>query len=130
MEIEQPSRRMARIGLTPLIDVVFILLLFFMLASSLDRWQGLTVSSATRGGSAGADRGAVLLRVAADGQLDLNGRALTLAGLPAVLTDFLACNPDQAVILRAAPELSVQQMVNVYDVLVSAGVRRLTLDGD
>lgn len=129
MELETSTRRQARIGLTPLIDVVFILLLFFMLASSLADWRGLAVSSGASVGTGSAGSGAILVRIGVDGQLDINGVAVAEAELPAALGRYLAQDPEQAVLLQPVPSLSVQRVVSVYDLLVSLGVRRLTLDG-
>ena len=46
---QRASRRRALIGLTPLIDVVFILLVFFMLASSFLDWRAIDLTAPARG---------------------------------------------------------------------------------
>ena len=62
------GRRM--ISLTPLIDVVFILLVFFMLASSFTDWRAITLDTPPAATRSGSSEGALLVRVGQDG-LDL-----------------------------------------------------------
>ena len=69
-------RRRSLISLTPLIDVVFILLIFFMLASSFSTDQAIQLAMPGAGTTEGALPGS-LVRVKRDG-LDLNGEPLTL----------------------------------------------------
>ncbi|PIP97347.1 MAG: biopolymer transporter ExbD [Rhodobacterales bacterium CG18_big_fil_WC_8_21_14_2_50_71_9] len=111
-------RRRALIGLTPLIDVVFILLIFFMLASRLGDWRGLPVVSAPGGG--GGMAGAVLLELRADG-LRLSGAPLDAAALAARLP------PGRRVLLRAGDGVTMQALTALLDRLEALGVRDVTL---
>jgi len=112
-------RRRALIGLTPLIDVVFILLIFFMLASRLGDWRGLPVVSAPGGGGGGM-AGAVLLELRADG-LRLSGAPLDAAALAARLP------PGRRVLLRAGDGVTMQALTALLDRLEALGVRDVTL---
>ncbi len=113
-------RRRALIGLTPLIDVVFILLIFFMLASRLGDWRGLPVVSAPDGGVGGGMAGAVLLELRADG-LRLSGAPLDAAALAARLP------PGRRVLLRAGDGVTMQALTALLDRLEALGVRDVTL---
>ena len=112
-------RRRALIGLTPLIDVVFILLIFFMLASRLGDWRGLPVVSAP-GGDGGGMAGAVLLELRADG-LRLSGAPLDAAALAASLPS------GRRVLLRAGDGVTMQALTALLDRLEALGVRDVTL---
>ena len=114
----RPGRRRALIGLTPLIDVVFILLIFFMLASRLGDLRGLPLVAAQGGG--GGVEGAVLLELRAGG-LRLSGEAVDEAALAARLT------PDRRVLLRAGAGVTTQALVALLDRLEALGVRDVTL---
>ncbi|WP_462321571.1 ExbD/TolR family protein [Halochromatium sp.] len=128
MRFENPSQPRRRlIGLTPLIDVVFILLLFFMLASSLTRLHAVALD-APKTQSASADlQPALLLRIQADGRLDLNGEPVTTETLTDRLRAQLQQTPDLRVWLQPADAVPLQKTLQVFDQLAAAGVPVLRL---
>lgn len=126
MRIELSPPRRHRLGLTPLVDVVFLLVVFFMLISTFQdlRSVSLETTSATGGG---AMEGTVLVRVLDDGGLDLNGASLGLDQLEAEIRRYLDHNPEQQVLVQPQSTVSLQRLVDVLDRLRRAGVVRLTL---
>ena len=97
-----------------------------MLVSQFHRWQTLTVSTAVQGGTQVQNR-AVLVRVQAGGQLDLNGEPLNLETLADRLRALRAKHPQLRVQIQAADSVSLQTLVNVFDQLQAAGVENLVL---
>jgi biopolymer transport protein ExbD len=108
-----------------LIDVVFILLLFFMLSSSFLDWRALRLDAAAAGGR-GASEGAVLVGVSTEG-LSLGGRPVTAAELSARLRALLAEDPARRVALRPAPGAPMQATVDALDLIAAAGARSVAL---
>lgn len=129
MRLEQPARLFRRrVNLTPLIDVVFILLMFFMLTSDLQQWRAMMLNvPATQITTVTSHEQALLVRITADDKITLNGAVLTLAGLETRLRAVLAGNPEQAVVVRPHRDVSVQRIVQIFDRLTASGVRKLTL---
>ncbi len=130
MRLELQARRTRRtISLTPLIDVVFILLLFFLVASHFNSWRALPLNTPTAiaGEVSGDDAPAVLLRAHADGSLDLNGEPLDPALLIPTLETHRARHPDLSVVLQSDPDLKLQTLVSVMDGIAAAGVQELSL---
>lgn len=127
--IAKPRHRRSLISLTPLIDVVFILLVFFMLASSFLDWRSITLSAPSAGASAAPMEGAVLIEIRPSG-LRLAGRTLSLDALEAGVRVRLAEKPDQAVFVKPASGIPLQDAVVVLDRLSAAGVTRLSLIRD
>ncbi|MBK5930787.1 ExbD/TolR family protein [Halochromatium salexigens] len=128
MHLAPPQQaRRAAIGLTPLIDVVFILLLFFMLASSLTRLQAVSLQAPAVADAQQDAPPALLLRIRADHSLDLNGDPITDASLVETLTSQLARHPEIGVIVQPAANVDVQQLMRVFDQLAEAGVPILRL---
>lgn len=127
-----PPRRKRRfravIALTPLIDVVFILLVFFMLASSFLDWRSIPLGSAQAGGFGGAE-GALLVEARA-GDYRLSGEALDAAALSARIASRIEAEPETRILLRAAPGVDVGRVVDALDLLREAGVRRADLMPD
>lgn len=100
------ARHRRAVTLTPLIDVIFLLLLFFMLTASFTQEGELPLP----GPAGGAARPATpaFVQVAADG-LRLDRRPVTLEALPAALR---AARPD-AVVVAFAPGADAQRLVDV-----------------
>jgi biopolymer transport protein ExbD len=111
-------------SLTPMIDVVFLLLVFFMLAS---RFGSESAFSLDLAGPAVAYEGPPrLLEIAPDG-LALNGVALEAERLAEALAR-LSPNPhDDVIVLRARDGASLQRVVAVMEALELVGFRRLVL---
>lgn len=125
MRLDAPLAPRRRVPLTPLVDVVFLLLLFFMLASVFDRYSEIDLAEA---GSAPATQRALptaLVRLRPGG-LDLNARALSLAELTGALAGFAGGKPAR-VVIRVSPGVSVQRLVDVRRRVDAAGVRDVTL---
>ena len=75
-----PRRRRPLISLTPLIDVVFILLVFFLLASSFLDWRAIDLSAPAEAAAGASVQGALLVEVREEG-LRLSGEAVSLEDL-------------------------------------------------
>ena len=118
-------RRRARIGLTPLIDVVFILLVFFMLASSFldERAIAVDAPAAKLGGS--SMEGALLVELRVDG-LRLSGKRVGEAQLAAELAGHAARNPNQRVLIKPAEGVSLQRAVALLDRVLAAGLSQVS----
>jgi biopolymer transport protein ExbD len=127
MRLERPARSGRLIGLTPLVDVVFILLVFFMLASTLDGRQGLAVGAAPQGRGEGGE-GAVLVRLHERG-MDVAGRPVPPDGLRAALAPRLAADPDLPVLIRAGEAVALDRLVAAMDAAAAAGARSIAVAG-
>ena len=115
------------IGLTPLIDVVFILLLFFMLASNLDRFNRVEVGTADVGTAAQDQRSAIFLRVHGDGSYSLVDERIDAADLKRRIGAYLERNPTQAVVVHPDEDVRLQHLIDILDQLTELGVSGLTL---
>ena len=126
----RPGRRRALISLTPLIDVVFILLVFFMLASSFQYWRAVELLEPTRTATAGGPmEGALLVEVRPDG-LWLSAEPVSLHMLVARVGRHVTRQPDVRVLVRPTQGVVLQEMVRVLDALAAAGVKGLSLIHD
>jgi biopolymer transport protein ExbD len=122
-------RRRPLIGLTPLIDVVFILLVFFMLASSYLDWRAITLTTPAEAAQGGSIEGALLVEVRPEG-LRFAGESMPLEAVVARVGRRLAQAPETAVLVKPAPGVSLQQTVSVLDRLTAAGAANVSLIRD
>lgn len=119
-------RPRALISLTPLVDVVFILLLFFMLASSFTELNAITLDTPAAGASTSSVQGALLVEVRLDG-VRFAGRYMSLDKLAAVVAQRVAQHPQRQVLVQPGAGVNLQRTVRVLDRLTRAGVTHLSL---
>lgn len=114
MKLPRESRVTARIGLTPLIDVVFLLLVFFMLASTFLRFNYLPLTSGGEGVAAPSLGETVIVRVQRGGALDVNGQPVSLETLPAQLDGWAGKGMTRAV-LRVVSGAETRDLVGALE---------------
>ena len=96
-----PRRR--PISLTPLIDVVFILLMFFMLTSAFTRWKAVDLRLPTTSSDTSPKKPQALL-LHTDGSLSLRGRPFPLPDAATALPAVLRCGPTGRRVSRSRDE--------------------------
>lgn len=122
-----PVRSRKRPSLTPMIDVVFLLLVFFMLAARFGA-EG-AVAMATGGGSA-VWQGAPRLVEFAPGAYWLNGAPIAADALPAGLRALMP-DLDAPIVLRPRLGADAQALIDLSERLRDAGLTRLiVIEGD
>ncbi len=115
------------ISLTPLIDVVFILLLFFMLSSTFTRWYQVELPTPTVSESQTPDI-SVLTLLSNSGDITTGKQQLKLTDLVG-LQQFIATKPDTVWVLNAQKGVSVQTVITTLDNLKQAGANRVSFAG-
>ncbi len=120
-------RRSAVVSLTPLIDVVFMLLLFFMLATSFDRWRSIELSAGSnRLAAAPSDRQTLVLTVTTD-RLLLAGEQVTA---PDVSQRLQSLPENTRLVVRPDERVVLQRLISVMDELALAGIEQPVLSID
>jgi biopolymer transport protein ExbD len=119
-------RAVKRISLTPLIDIVFILLLFFILESNFLRFGELALNIPGQDQPGESATAAIELQVFDNGQIWLDGQTLKVASFDAYLKDrkYAAQTP---VFIRAQDTLPIQMLVNVVDILQRHSLSKLQI---
>ncbi|MEL7543536.1 MAG: biopolymer transporter ExbD [Pseudomonadota bacterium] len=115
MRLDNPAPKRVKISLTPLIDVVFLLLIFFMLASTFLKFSGTEVSGAASGGTATSAKELALVQIRTGGQLAVNGRAVSIDQLDAQLNALSTQGVSRGVV-RPLPGSTVQDLVTVLEI--------------
>lgn len=125
MRLERHARRKP-VGITSLIDVIFLLLLFFMLASSFSRYQALPVASGVSGASQGERP--MLLRVHDARKWDLNG-VTVLPGELAGRLETAAGEGMKQVAIWTGTEATTQDIVDAMVTVRGAGLDAVVVTG-
>ncbi|HIC81183.1 MAG TPA: biopolymer transporter ExbD [Kiloniellaceae bacterium] len=127
MQFQPPRPRNDDERILPLINIVFLLLIFFMLAgrfSATDPFQITPPQSVSEGPAATQD---LVVQMAADGRLAVNGVLLDESALEAQVAQHLAAAENLQVRLKADGGAAAVQVVAVMELLREAGVERLQL---
>lgn len=119
------SQQGAELELAPMIDVVFLLLIFFIVTwqfAAFERDMDISVPAAEEAEQKDRLEGEIIVNVRSDGTIVLNGIEVTEEELLSKLNAISEAYPDQAVILRGASDASFQGIINVLDQIKKAGI--------
>lgn len=128
MLIERKKRR-SQISLTPLIDVVFLLVVFFMLSTRFEMIESMEITLPSGASEAGAKPEEIwMMRVGKDGRVYSDDEDFSISELDREVRTRLAKQADLPVMVIAREATTVQQLVNVLDVLYVNGASSVQMD--
>jgi biopolymer transport protein ExbD len=128
MRIARQESAKARIEIIPMIDVIFFLLVFFMVSTlSMTISRGLPVNLPTAATSQKDIRDNVSLTVTQDGKMFLNKEPVTLQNMGARVKAALASDPQLAIVINADGHVLHSTVVDILDELRQAGVSGLAI---
>lgn len=111
--------------MTAMMDVVFLLLCFFVASSVFSQWEyevDLTLPTAKTGKMPDRLPGEVIINLSADGAVTVNQQTLTESELQTLLERVVKYFPGQPVILRCDESVSYKQLMQVIDACRAADV--------
>jgi len=122
-----PKRRTSRnLNLNPLIDIAFLLLVFFMLTGTLRTMDAFGVQVPEWSGGRLNDRRAVVVLVGADGTLAVNDEVIAAEGLADAVARLLdAADTERRVVLKADADAASGTLLDVMKRLHAAGIGRI-----
>ena len=118
------------LALTSMLDVIFLLLCFFVTASVFSQWESeisISLPSASSAETPGRLPGEVILNVAKDGSVTVNAKKLSLEDLGSRLRKVAEFYPGQPVVIRADRDTAYSSLVDVIDTCRNAGVWNFSL---
>ena len=113
------------VPLTPMIDVVFLLLCFFVTSQIFAQWEteiDIALPTAATGDMPQRRPGEVIINVLADGGAVVNGQTLDDAQLRAMMDRLVQLFPGQPVLLRADKTTAYEHVVRVLDTCRQADI--------
>jgi len=127
MDFSGRPRTKQELNVAPLIDVVFLLLIFFMLASTFIKPEAidLMLEGSSTGGNAAEEM--LNIEVVVDGTIRLNGLRLSMPQLETELASRIQGDQTRPVTIKAAAEVPVQTLVSIMDRVRAAGTNNLRL---
>jgi len=127
MEFERRKRRHSHIDIAPLVDVVFLLLLFFMLTfnMALDQSISIRLPQSTSAEDLSASR--IVLLITREGEVSVQGRTVPLQALSEALREQPSWRPEIPIHIRSDREVSVGLLVSVIDAVRHSGSRNFQI---
>lgn len=114
-------------NLIPLINIVFLLLVFFMLAGSFTPPEQFEVTPPLSSSRAPVEERALEILLSADGRMAVGARTLDRLALRRLLRNRLSAQPGLRVQVKADGRLAARVVLEVMEVLRQAGVEKLRL---
>ena len=130
MQLNRVRRKVPPTNLTPLIDVVFLLLIFFMVSSTFKEELGIDIALPQAQTAASQEVTANEITVDADGRYFFGPRQVSIAGLREALQRYLEENPGASVVLRADALADFGAVVRAIDTAREVGGERLVIPTD
>ena len=117
----------AELQMTPLIDMVFILLIFFVVTASFVSETGMGIQRPRASSAEPMSRETVPVTIDPIGQITVDGRRTTLYSLRPLIERRLRSQPGLAVVIVADRAVSVDRTVRVMDEIRGAGITQIAL---
>jgi len=130
MQFKRQTSEPVQVNMTPLIDVVFLLLIFFMVTTSFpDQQLSLQLPTASSSEANQPPRANVFsLALMADGRMQLGDQDISDAeGLKKSLEALLDQQPEPALLIRAEQDTPHQQLVMALDIARQLGIQQLRI---
>jgi biopolymer transport protein ExbD len=124
---ESGAGRRRLIDLTPLIDMVFILLVFFMLSATASSWDAILLGPPVRASDQTIGPPALLVDIGKDGGMTLDRKPATAEALPGLLRTALQTAAGRPVVVRPERGVPLQRIVTLLDTLSGLPVKNVSL---
>lgn len=115
------------INMTPMLDVVFIMLIFFIVTASFVRESGIDVNRPEASTAVAKDRANILIAINDKGHIWINKRRVDIRALTANIEGLKAEFPQATVVIQADKKATTDVLVKVMDASRAAGVYDVSL---
>ena len=119
----------AEINITPMLDIVFIMLIFFIVTTSFVKEKGLEVSRPSNSPpkEVRKSKGPIVVKVDANSNITMKGRLLDRKAVQANLEREKAEKPDSPLIIAAHPDAETDALVTILDAAETVGVASVSV---
>jgi biopolymer transport protein ExbD len=115
------------LDMTPMLDIVFIMLIFFIVTSSFIKESGIDVSSPSASTAERKERGNILIALTAEGEVWIDKRNIDVRAVRANVERLHAENPEGSVVIQADKDSRNGLLIQVIDQARLAGVSNVAI---
>ena len=124
----QQSQEEGEIDLTPMLDVVFIMLIFFIVTATFVKEIGLDVNSPDKNQNVkDADKQSIVVQITNRDRIRIRGRDVDVRAVRANIERLHAENPEAPVVVQPHPDSTTNTMIQVMDAARQAGVYNVSI---
>ncbi len=118
------------IPLTSLLDVVFLLLIFFLVATNFTRQEldhNVVLPDSEAGVKASQVPSRMVINIREEGTLVVNGKIMAEVELRGAVGDFVSVHPGRPAVIRADAKVPYRSVMKVFGICRAAGVKNVDL---
>ena len=112
----------ATIDMTPMLDVVFIMLIFFIVTASFVKEAGIDVNRPEASTAVKKDKASILVAISAKNEIWINKRRIDVRAVQANIERLHAENPQGSVVIQADKKSTTETLMKVLDATRAAGI--------
>lgn len=127
MEIERSKQITREINMIPLINLVFLLLIFFLVAGTIEKFDVINVDIPIADSGKVLDEGHIVIVLGYYDEVLLNDELISLDEMQQTVKALLVENPQKIISLKADAKLDANRMVEVLELIRSAGGENLSI---
>jgi biopolymer transport protein ExbD len=121
------SNKTEEINVSPLIDIVFILLIFFIVTTVFVEETGVEVQRPQAASASDLNKESILIAITAEGKVVYGGREIGVRGVRGVVRRLIKQDKNMPVIVQADKVTSIDLYTQVHDEASLAGATRINL---
>lgn len=121
-KVLQEQEEAEEINMTPMLDVVFILLIFFIVTASFVKEAGIEVNRPEAATAVKKERANILVAISDKGEIWINKRRVDVRTVQANIERLKAENPQGTVVIQADKKATTDVLIKVMDSARAAGV--------
>lgn len=127
MQFKESKKKGTRINITPLIDVLFILLIFFMVSSSFIEQPGMKLELPTIKSNESVRVENLVMTISRQGSLMLGDDPVSLDNLSNVIKDMIPNITEKTLVLKADKDTSHGLIVKIMDIAKRSGLKKIVI---
>lgn len=124
---KRPEEEDAKVDMTPMLDIVFIMLIFFIVTTSFVKETGIIVNRPEDNKNTQSTSKNLSVSIGANGMIIMNGRVVDIERVTANIQTFLAENNTDTAVIQAEEETPHGTVVEVMDQIKIAGIDKLSV---
>ena len=122
-----PAQDETELDMTPMLDIVFIMLIFFIVTTSFVKESGVTVNSPGAETASAQESANIFVAITASGEVWIDRRPVDPRSVRAIVARLHADNPEGSVIIQSDEDASTRMLVEVMDQVRLAGVEGIAI---
>ncbi|MCB1616963.1 MAG: biopolymer transporter ExbD [Pseudomonadales bacterium] len=123
----QTENNDAELDMTPMLDIVFIMLIFFIVTTSFVKESGITVNTPNAQSAQKQENANIFIGISEEGEIWIDSRQVDPRAIRTVVARLHAENPEGAVVIQSDSQSATEHLVTVMDQVRLAGIDRIAI---